>query len=139
MIVYNLETGKGAAVSAPDAFLKEYAAKGKGHGLRLVPLNLAYGIEVYSFRCTFKGASADQWAWMWLKGQHSARQAGEYVPAPTIRKHSAISSQACQKAFRAEVAKKNSLRKKGVKMIAVQGSWFLDREQHVEGLGAYRP
>lgn len=137
MIVYM--EGRGAVVGDPERFLAVFSKKGKGHKLALVPLNMAYGIEVYEFACTFKGLCSDQWAWMWLKGQHSARQAGTYVPTPCLKKESAISTRACRKAFVKEVAVKNSLRKKGVKMLAVQGSWFLDKEQHTEGLGAYRP
>lgn len=130
--------GRGALVSDPDAFLKVFGQKGKGKGLMSVPLALAYGVELYEFRATFKGLEADQWAWMWLKGQHSARQAGAYVPTPELRKESSITSQACRKAFKGEIARKNALRKKGVKMIAVQGSWFLDEEAPLKGLGAYR-
>jgi len=130
--------GRGALVSDPDAFLVAFSKKGKGKGLLSVPMSLAYGVELYEFRATVKGLEADQWAWMWLKGQHSARQAGTYVPTPELRKESSITSQACRKAFKGEIARKNALRKKGVKMIAVQGSWFLDSEQPIKGLGAYR-
>lgn len=132
--------GRGALVSDPDTFLREFGKKGKGKGLMSGPMALAYGVELYEFRATYKGLNADQWAWMWLKGQHGARQAGTYVPAPELRKESSFSPRACQKAFDKEIAAKNSLRRKKTKMVGSRdmGSWFLDEQPVTKGLGAYR-
>lgn len=132
--------GRGAIVSDPDKFLATFSKKGKGGGLRLCPLGLAYGVELYSFDCRFKGLEADQWAWMWLKGQHSARQAGSYVPTPCRKRVSKFTDRAIRKALVKEVSTKNSQRKKGAtKMISNTGSWFLDEEKSYLGVGAYRP
>lgn len=121
--------GRGAIVSDPVRFFKKYRQAGKGRKLALLTLNLAYNVEVYRFGCTFKGASAREWAWMWLKGSESARDAGEYVPSPSLRKESCVSSRACKREFSKEVAWKNTIRKrKGPKALPV-GSWFLVDEK----------
>ena len=91
VVVYK---NRGAIVPHPEEFVR-------GHEECVtVPLDGVVNMEVYEFKCTFKGLPANKWAEFWLKkGDKRARNAGSLVPVPYLLKESKITGRACKKAF----------------------------------------
>ena len=111
LVVVNTKNMTGAIVDDPIALAMEL-------GFITVPVEFCAGIECYYFGATVHNLEAAKWAKFWLqKRDKRARAIGEYVPMPTLVKESRFTSKDCDRSFKAEVFRKEMLRRKKIKMI----------------------
>lgn len=111
IVVVNTKNMTGAVVADPVALAMEL-------GFVTVPIEFCAGIECYVFEATVHGLASDKWAKFWLqKRDKRARAIGEYLPMPTLVKESRFTSKDCERSFKAEIFRKELLRRKKIKMV----------------------